>query len=240
MAVGEMLSLGKRETLVEAIAEELIRYIAANNLRGGDRLPSERELVERIGASRLPLREALCMLKGLGIIEAKHGKGIFVKRLDISAVFAMLSPLLRTQADIDVNQVFAVRFYLEVGIAEVAAVQRTDENLATMQAAIDGMRECFDRQSDYVRHDMAFHQELGRATGNPVFRVLMTSIADLLTELQYFYRDDVDFRAKALAEHQEILEAVRARDAQRAKAAAREHLRNATERIVPGKRAERL
>ena len=102
------------------------------------------------------------------------------------------------------------------------------------------MRECFDRQSDYVRHDMAFHHELGRATGNPVFRVLMTSIADLLTELQYFYRDDVDFRAKALAEHQEILEAVRAGDARRAKAAVREHLRNATERVVPGKRAERL
>ena len=46
-----MLFLGKRETLVEAIAEELIRYIAANNLRGGDRLPSERELVYKIGPS---------------------------------------------------------------------------------------------------------------------------------------------------------------------------------------------
>jgi GntR family transcriptional regulator, transcriptional repressor for pyruvate dehydrogenase complex len=239
VAVAALRPLGKRETLVEAIAEKLIRYIAAHNLRGGDRLPSERALVEMLGASRLPLREALCMLKGLGIIEAKQGKGVFVKRLDIAAVFGMLSPLLRTQADIDVNQVFAVRFHLEVGVAEMAAIHRTDDNLEAMQKAINGMRECFDRRSSYVRYDMAFHQELGRATGNPVFQVLMTSIADLLTQLQFFYRDDTDIREQALVEHEAILEAVRARDPERAKIAIREHLGNATKRVSP-RQASRL
>lgn len=173
------------------------------------------------------------MLKGLGIIEAKHGKGIFVKRLDISTVFAMLSPLLRTQADIDVNQVFAVRFHLEVGIAEMAAIHRTEENLDAMQAALEGMRASPDKRASYVRHDMAFHQELGRATGNPVFQILMTSIADLLTQLQFFYRDDIDIREQAIAEHEAILDAVRAGDPERAKIAIREHLGNATKRIKP-------
>ncbi len=74
MSLAQTLDTGKRQTVVEAIAQALIRYIASQGLQGGDRLPSERELVKMAGVSRLPLREAICVLKGLGILEARHGK----------------------------------------------------------------------------------------------------------------------------------------------------------------------
>ena len=231
MSVAETIDTGRHETMVEAIAQGLIRYIAEKGLKAGDRLPPERELVQMVGASRLPLREALCVLKGLGIVEAQHGKGVFVKPLDLGAIFGMLSPLLRAHAEIDIKHIFEVRLHLEAVVAELAAASRSDANLGTLSEALAGMRESVDNRPVYVQHDMAFHQELARSTGNPIFHVFMASITDLLGELQFLYRDDVEFRELAVREHGEILQAVGTGDGQRAKAAMQRHLRHAMQRL---------
>lgn len=231
MAVAESLDVAKRQTTVESIADGLIRYIASNQLRGGDRLPSERELVQMAGASRLPLREALCVLKGLGLVEAKHGKGVFVKRLDLAAVFSMLSPLLKTQADIDVRHLFQARLHMEGSVAELAAANRSQENLDVLAESLDGMHANVANRPTYIQSDMAFHQELARSTGNPIFHIFMASITDLLGELQLQYVDDIDVRHQAVEEHGEILLAVEQRDAARARAAMQKHLSNASQRI---------
>lgn len=231
MAVVESLDTGKRQTVVEAVAQALIRYIAANGLKGGDRLPSERDLVKMAGVSRLPLREAICVLKGLGILEAKHGKGVFVKPLDLGALFGMLSPLLKTQANIDLKHLFESRFHLEASIAELAATHHNDENLTVLDQALTAMEANLDHRPAYVQGDMAFHQELARSTGNPIFHVFMASITDLLNELQASYPDDRVIRRQAIDEHRAILDAVRQRDGNRARVAMQEHLRNATQRI---------
>lgn len=231
MAVAEVIDTGKRETVVEGIAKGLIRYIAHNQLRAGDRLPPERELVQMVGASRLPLREALCVLKGLGIIESHHGKGVFIKPLDLGAVFGMLSPLLRTHADIDVKHVFEVRLHLEASVAELAAASREERNLQVLEEALQGMWQNLDFREAYIRHDMAFHQELAQSTGNPIFRVFMASITDLLGEMQFLYRDDAGIREQAAREHEQLLEAVRTSDGQQAKTIMQTHLRNAMQRL---------
>lgn len=231
MAVAQPLVVTPRETMVDAIARALIRYIAENGLEGGDRLPSERELVKMIGASRLPLREAVSVLKGLGIVEARHGKGIFVKELDPATVFCMLSPLLKVQAGIDLHHLFEARIVLETGVAALAAEHRTNENMAVLESELEAMRASIRKRPDYVAHDKAFHQELARATGNPVFCVFLASLTDLLAELHERYRDKIEFRQAALCEHEQILDAVGRRDAPAAREAIRRHLTNALERI---------
>jgi len=230
VATVELQAITPRVTMVDAIANALIRYIAENELHGGDRLPSERDLVEMTGASRLPLREALSVLKGLGIIEARHGKGIFVKQLDPAAVFGMLSPLLKIQAGIDVRHLFEARLPLELEIAALAALHRSDEHLATLEDDLAAMRAATRRRPDFMTHDRAFHQALARATGNPVFSVFMASLTDLLAELHERYRDKVEFRQAAIREHHEILDAVRRRDPDAAREAIRRHLNNSLRR----------
>jgi len=229
MALAE-LAVGRRLTVVEAIAQGLIRYIAENRLQPGDRLPSERKLVEMVGASRLPLREALGVLKGLGLVEAKHGKGVFVKRLDLAALFGMLSPLLKTQADIDLDHLFQARLHLEGSIAEVAAAHRTEANLRALGDALEGMRRNLRNRRAYVRHDLDFHQELAHSSGNPIFYVFMVSIVDLLRELQFLYQDSVAIREAAVAEHEAVLNAVAVQDGPRASGAMRQHILNAMRR----------
>ena len=231
MAIAELIPVARRETLVEAVAQALIRYIAAQGLSGGDRLPSERELVQMTGASRLPLREALCVLKGLGVVEARHGKGIFVKHLDMAALFGMLSPLLKTQAAIDVNKLLEARLHLEASVAELAAANRRPENLLALEEALAAMHASVRSRRSYIEHDMDFHQELARSTGNPIFHVFMSSITDLLAELQTRYHDKVEFRQSALVEHEAILAAVRNGDSAAAREAMRRHILGAMERI---------
>lgn len=231
MAIAESLELAKRQTTVDSVADGLIRYIAANGLRGGDRLPSERELVEMTGVSRLPLREALCVLKGLGIVEARHGKGVFVKHLDLASMFSMLSPLLKTQADIDLRHLFEARLHVEGSIAELAAANRTDEDLTLLADSVEQMGNAIGDRPTYIQRDMAFHQELARSTSNPIFHVFMASITDLLGELQLQYVDDIDVRRRAVAEHEDILAAVRRADGAAAKAAMQVHLTNAMRRF---------
>ncbi|MCS7306195.1 MAG: FadR family transcriptional regulator [Thermoguttaceae bacterium] len=221
----------KPSTLVDQIAQGLIRYIAAKGLRPGDRLPSERELVRMVGASRLPLREAISVLKGLGVLEVKHGKGIFVRRLDLSTLFGKLSPLLRVQGGMDLPALFEVRMHLETSIAQIAASRRESEHLERLQASVEAMQDTLEDRPSYVRHDMAFHQELARATGNPIFHVLMATIGDLLCELQFMYRDSVEIRRLAIAEHQAILEAVRQGQPEQARQAMLQHLQNAIGRV---------
>ncbi|NOZ23882.1 MAG: FadR family transcriptional regulator [Planctomycetes bacterium] len=227
----ETIEIGKRETMVEAVAKALITYIATNNLRGGDQLPSERELVEMVGVSRLPLREALCILKGLGIVESRHGKGVFVRDLDVSTIFGMLSPLLRTQAQVEMPDIVEVRALLEASIAERAAAHRTEESLDVLRACLDGMRANLMDIQTFIDHDMAFHQELAKATSNPIFHVFMASITDLLREVQAKYPDKREYRETSIRYHEDILEAVQKQEGERARSVMEAHIREVGDRI---------
>jgi len=231
MAPTQEIHVARRETMVEAIAHALIQYIAKNGLRAGDQLPSERNLAAMTGASRLPLREALALLKGLGIIESRQGKGAFVKQLDLASLFGMLSPLLKTQSDIDVRHLFEARLTLEMSIAELAAEHRSQEQLEVLDRALEGMRSSVNDRAAFMQHDTDFHRELARAAANPVLVVFMASIMDLLVEMQTLYRDRVAFRNLAVREHEAILNTIRDQDAAGARKAVEKHLRNATERL---------
>lgn len=238
MSVGDPLfhqSLfgAKQTTLVEQIVEGLIRYIATQGLRPGDRLPSERELLRMVQTSRLPLREAISVLKGLGVVEVKHGKGIFVRKLDLSVVFGNLSPLLRIQGGIDLRHVLEARIHLEGSIAQIAAIRRTPENLKKLEALVEAMRGSLNDRSRNVRYDMDFHQELARSTGNPIFHIFIASIGDLICELHFMYQDNPETRPLVVAEHEAILEGVRQGQPDQAHSAMLTHLENAVQKLEP-------
>lgn len=225
------LRLERRETLVEATARTLIRFIAKQGLVGGDRLPSEPELIDMVGVSRLPLREALSILKGIGIVEAHHGKGVYVKNLDIASVFSLLSPLLKAQASIGVPQIIEARSYLEPMIASLAAGNRTEDHLAELGGQIAQMREHLEDRGAFIDYDVAFHQCLARAAGNPIFHVFMAALTDLLREVQYRYPDQLEHRGASLEFHERIASAVRDRDAAAAADAMRDHIKYIAQRL---------
>jgi GntR family transcriptional repressor for pyruvate dehydrogenase complex len=234
MALASALLVERPETMVEATARALVSFIASEGLKAGDQLPSEPHLVQMTGVSRLPLREALSMLKGLGVVEARQGKGVFVKHLDMAATLGMLSPLLRTQADIEIRHIVEVRTHLEPLIAGLAAQQRTESDVAVLAGCLGQMRANVGERGRFVEPDMGFHQELARCTRNPLFHVIMASITDLLCEVQVRYPDNVASRRASLRYHARILAAVETRDSREASQAMLEHMRNVGDRLWNG------
>lgn len=214
-----------KKTIVETIAQRLISYISANRLKEGEKLPSERELVNMLGISRLPLREALCMLKGLGILEARHGKGIFVKTIDMSTVFSMLSPLLKTHTSGNLDSIIQTRLYLEADIAEIAAQNRTKENLENLQHFLEGMKKSLSRKADFIKYDMGFHSELAKSTQNKILHIIMSSIVDLLVEVQFKYPDVREHRKTSLEYHTKIFQALKKKNKHQARKLIQEHIR---------------
>ncbi len=231
-------SVARSETLVDNIARNLIGFIASNEMAEGDKLPSERQLVEQIDASRLPLREALCMLKGLGVIQAHQGKGVFVKQVDLKNIFTMLSPLLQVQRGISISDIMAVRYYLEPAIAIQAAEHRNEEDIREMQNCFQQMQENISDKKNFITPDLEFHTALARATGNMLFDLFVSVMHDLILQVQETFPDQEASRKKSVQYHAEVLEAIINKDGQSAAEAMKKHIQDIERAICPKKNSK--
>jgi len=201
-----------RVSLVDDIVERLMEYIVEQQLRPGDKLPSERLLTKALGVSRFPLREALAQLQILGIISVAHGKGAFVSKLSAPKLLRRLSPVLRSQAGVTSLDMIEVRLALECQVAALAASRRSSETIERLEKDLTGMeREIHDRDR-FIEHDIDFHETIAEATDNPIFVALVAILHDLIHTVQERFPDSLDARQSSLKYHQEILQALKEKD----------------------------
>src|SRR6185312_10424875 len=134
------LSPVARKPLYERLVEHLRAFVVEAGLVAGDRLPSERELAERLGVSRASVRQAIVALEVQGILEVKHGGGTFLRTARVDTLpLAQLADLKRRLPDI-----LDARQAIEVKLAELAAERRTESDLAAIAAALETMQHEID------------------------------------------------------------------------------------------------
>ncbi|MCE5197667.1 MAG: FadR/GntR family transcriptional regulator [Armatimonadota bacterium] len=218
------LNVAERITLTDDIVEKLIQHIADNNLRVGDMLPSESQLTEALGVSRLPLREALSRLKALGVITVRQGKGAIIQSVNVSNLFRQLSPIMRSQGNLNVQHMVEVRQSIEPSVARLAAVRRNDASLAPMRECIACMEANLTDIVEFIRCDMEFHNAIALATGNPALDILMSTIHDIMSATQWSYPDDIRSREVSLEHHKKIYAAILRHDADGAASAIEAHI----------------
>ncbi len=211
-----------RTDAVTQLADSLEQAILSGELRPGDLLPSERDISTQRQVSRSVVREALGRLASLGLVRSVHGSGTRVEAPSSRPVTVGYRRLL-TRPDFRLEDLAAVRMPLETTIAALAAARRTEEHLARMDEAQKVLGNPRRSLEAHVRADLDFHAALADATGNPLFRVMLAPIAELLIESR---RRTLGSYGSALAHrhHARILEAVRAGDAEAAGRAMREHV----------------
>lgn len=155
----------RRLKVRDQAAEEIKQYIVGHHLAPGDRLPTEQQLAEKLGISRLSVREATKSLEFLGIIEAKTGVGLTVGRIDMGRVTQHLGfhPGL---LDADPIQLIDTRLILEVGVLpHVVKRMRKDEFIEhRLRALVDQFRLAKNVKS-WIAIDIEFHQSLIEASG---------------------------------------------------------------------------
>ncbi|MFD1716706.1 FadR/GntR family transcriptional regulator [Georgenia deserti] len=219
-------SLG-HENVSSRIVTQVRELVRTNQLSPGDRLPSERELAALLGVSRPSLREALKLLQAQGVLEIRHGHGVFVS--EPRAAASLRAALIRE--DIGVDELFAMREVLELPAAAWAAERQNTEALAALEEAhaeLDAYSYTEDLDYERLRElDAAFHLSIVAASGNRFLRQTTIILHEILAAgMQTTLR--VPGRVeKSREDHRRILEAILAGDVAGAREAAQAHVRAA-------------
>ncbi len=217
------------EKLSSAVTSQIEKLILRGILRPGERLPSEREMSERMGVSRPSLREAVAELQEKGLLTTKAGAGIYVADVLGSAFSPALIRLFASH-DEAVFDYLAFRRDMEGLAAERAARFGTKTDLDVIQAIFDKMEVAHSKRNpaDEAHLDADFHLAIIEASHNVVMLHMMRSMYQLLRE-GVFYNRKIMFKQRhtrqtLLEQHRHINDALQARDPEAARAAVSAHL----------------
>lgn len=214
------------------VQDALQREIGEGRWAVGDRLPSERALTRQFEVSRVAVREALTVLKSLGMVASRPGSGVYVTRntpmtagLDISAA-----------SHGEILDCLELRRAVEVEAARLAARRRTPLQLHEISRALDEMEARVLDGSPSADEDWSFHLAVARATNNPFFARTMATFGPTAIPRQRIVvsagsgREQFTHERALVEEHRQILHALADGMADAAAEAMRSHLARALDR----------
>lgn len=220
--------------LADRAYTRIVAIINEDGLQIGDRLPSEAQLAQTFGMSRTVVREALVRLASDGITEARRGAGSYVKRrpserLGTHMPMADLSAMLGT---------YEVRFVLEAETARLAAMRRSFGQMAEIERALANLRAALLSIGPAHDEDWALHRAIALGTANPAFVAAFDHLHDDVDRILKAGVDISRSRSPAaieamIVEHEMIVDAIRAQDAEGAALAMRWHLSQGRRRLMP-------
>ena len=217
------------EKLSQAVVKQIGLLILRGILRPGERLPSERELADKMGVSRPSLREAISELQADGLLVSRAGAGVFVAEVLGSAFSPALIRLFGSH-DEAVFDYIGFRRDLEGLAAERAATNGSETDLKVVDTIFRKMESAHSKRNpdDEARLDAQFHLAIVEAGHNVVMLHMMRSMFELLHG-GVFYNRQVMFRQRTtrdmlLDQHRAINDGIQARDPSAAREAVERHL----------------
>jgi GntR family transcriptional regulator, transcriptional repressor for pyruvate dehydrogenase complex len=227
MATAAALPNIRQIARTQQVREQIEAAIERGDYRAGDRLPSERELGEMIGVSRVSVREAIRSLEALGLVEVQHGRGCFVTQGPGDEYASSFGRWLTLHRD-EVMDLMKVRGALDALAAEAAARHADDAMVARLHelnAAFNDARAVEPADvAQLIAADKAFHNGIAEASGSPLLATLLGELRDHIDRSRALLLGDPQ-RARASArEHQAVVEAIAARDPVAAGRAAGSHI----------------
>jgi GntR family transcriptional regulator, transcriptional repressor for pyruvate dehydrogenase complex len=222
----------KAPNMPARIYSDILNRIIEGEYKEGERLPTEHMLAERFATSRPTVREALAQLRADGIIATRHGSGTTVMRRPDPDVrrFAPLESLS------DIRRCYEYRIVVEAGAAALAAQKAEDADIEAIQREWDNLQTIIETSGIGAKDDFAFHLAVARASKNPFFITALSGIQEQMVFSMNLSRNlslvkSIERQRVVQQEHLEVLEAVRARNPERASNAMREHLEHAVSRM---------
>ena len=218
------------------IVDQIRLLIRDGQLSAGDRLPSERELGERFGVSRVTVREALRGLEANGLVTIKVGAngGAFVTAPTSARVGEGISDLLSLSV-ITPAQVTEARQVLELGLVALVCERADDNDIAELLEICDRAEAALHSGDEYpVSLSAEFHTRVARATHNPAIEMFATSFhGPMLASLLRAQEEDPQVGVLGTSEHRDFVLAVQQRDVTKATEVMRTHLARTADRLRP-------
>jgi DNA-binding FadR family transcriptional regulator len=203
-----------KSRLTDQVADILYRQIELGELKPGDKLPPEVELSKQLGVARQTIREALSRLLGLGLIQRGESAITVAENCSASAR-SMLMPMLLDQWEI--HEIYEARVLIESDLAALATRKATPDDIAQLRRIDLKLAEGNLSSSRYWEHDMKFHEFLASISGNEVMIAVSTIINDLYKRFKDKIRELHGIQKITYSNHEELINAIEARDEVRAR-----------------------
>lgn len=213
----------------DIILRQIRELISSGMLKPGDMLPSERELSERFGVGRSHVREAIKKLEFYGILKTKPQSGTFVASLGVKALEGIIKNVIDLEKD-DFNSLLDTRSILEIHAARLTARKATDEEIDDLIKAQEEFRKEVENGKSGLDFDISMHLKIAEYSKNSVLRSLIALIIpDIIKFSKNLHTCKEGRYLVAKKEHEEIINAIKNRDADKAAQAMRNHLERTLE-----------
>jgi DNA-binding FadR family transcriptional regulator len=220
-----------RRKLSDEVLERLLRLISDGNLKPGDAMPSERELMERFGVGRPAIREAMQSLANMGLVSISHGERARVQELTAQSIMRQVdlsAHIMLQRSSGSLEHLKQARLFFERGMAREAAARATPEDVAKLRTIVEEQRANLGKADAFMAADMRLHTEIAAISGNPLF----VSVSEaMLGWLKAYHTELLMWSGKetyTLAEHALIIDAIERGDADAAEAAMVKHLQRSS------------
>lgn len=216
----------KSTKVYEQVIDQIKNMIVDGTLKKGDRLPSERELVEHLEVSRTSVREAIRSLQIMGLIECRQGEGNFINRNFENTLLEPISIMYMLQKN-NPEEILDVRKIIETGTVVLAAKKINESELKGLKDIADAFKVCRNEE-DNVRFDKEFHYKIAKASGNLLIVNILNAMSSLMDSFLKNARKKIlvdEENVIVLAnQHELIYEAIRDGDEVRASEEMKKHL----------------
>ncbi len=229
----------KRRSTSELVMKEILDSIQSNQLKPGDKLPTELELTKMFGVGRSSLREAISALTLVGYIEVVQGRGTFVKKAPRSSNLSSFE-LRDIQAAASIIDILEIREILECNTARLAARRADSDDIDRLQVILVQMKQNMDNIERFSEHDFDFHVAIAEASSNKMILQMMKFIVKKVHEEYVRLKHETLFKAdKAIMTADKIVSGIEEGDEEKAALYMEKHLHLVTtelKRMVSNKK----
>jgi len=220
-----------RQSLSHDIAQRIVHLIQLGHHLPGERLPAISDMARQFGVGSPTLREALKKLETVGVVDIRHGSGVYVGRSPESLMIT--NPVVEARATKKLLvDLIEARIPIESQTAALAAVNATEDHLDEMDRLLAQAGRSFDDSTLLTQVNLAFHRQIALASGNVVMHQILDVLSSLFRNEQRLILNIHGRREDDHHEHVEIYEALRARDAQLAVERMRSHLERVRDTLL--------
>lgn len=202
-----------RTPLQSEIIKFIQDYIQEENLKTGDKLPSQAGLIEMMGVSRTSLREAIKTMEAKGVLETKNGKGVFVKNDDRNLILSQLSFLEEKESLLEVIE---ARKILEREILKLTVKNITEHEIEELGKVLKVILDKYHREERQNVEDKQFHYMIYEYCHNRVLYKMMLSVRYLSDKLWEFPLDMKEPFTDTIPFHKDLYNAINERNAKKA------------------------
>jgi len=229
--MSNVLSPVVRQNLSDEIAQRIAQLIHTQEYEPGARLPAISDMARQFGVGAPTLREALKKLETVGVVDIRHGSGVYVGRSPESLMIS--NPVIEARASKKILiDLIEARIPIESQTAGLAATNASQDHLDEMDRLLERAARSFDDSALLNQVNLSFHREIALASGNVVLHQILEVLSNLFRNEQQLILNIHGSRESDHQEHGEILEALRSRQSELAISRMRTHLERVRDKLL--------